>query len=138
LFYEDDYVKNETSRSGQAGSAKPLLTVEVNISQMPDLELGGPMAQPESSAVVSAGDYLNKLTGERVERECRDRLNSGCRNLVLDFGETEIVNSVGVSILLGVIDSAKGSGATVTLTGVNAPTIELFEMLGVTKHVDIT
>ena len=138
MFYEDDYVKNETSRSGQAGSAKPLLTVEVNISQMPDLELGGPMAQPESSAVVSAGDYLNKLTGERVERECRDRLNSGCRNLVLDFGETEIVNSVGVSILLGVIDSAKGSGATVTLTGVNAPTIELFEMLGVTKHVDIT
>jgi len=96
------------------------------------------MAQPESSAVVSAGDYLNKLTGERVERECRDRLNSGCRNLVLDFGETEIVNSVGVSILLGVIDSVKGSGATVTLTGVNAPTIELFEMLGVTKHVDIT
>ena len=96
------------------------------------------MAQPESSAVVSAGDYLNKLTGERVERECRDQLNSGCRNLVLDFGETEIVNSVGVSILLGVIDSAKGSGATVTLTGVNATTIELFEMLGVTKHVDIT
>lgn len=102
---------------------------------MPDLE--GPTGSGPR-AVVSAGDYLNKLTGERVERECRDRLNSGCRELVLDFGETEIVNSVGVSILLGVIDSAKGSGATVTLTGVNAPTIELFEMLGVTKHVDIS
>lgn len=103
---------------------------------MPELE--GTFPEREASAVVSTGDYLNKLTGERVERECRDRLNSGCRNLVLDFGETEIVNSVGVSILLGVIDSAKGSGATVTLTGVNATTIELFEMLGVTKHVDIT
>ena len=102
---------------------------------MPDLE--GPTGS-SPRAVVSAGDYLNKLTGERVERECREQLNGGCRELVLDFGETEIVNSVGVSILLGVIDSAKGSGATVTLTGVNAPTIELFEMLGVTKHVEIS
>ena len=103
---------------------------------MPDLDSGSPLPQP--SSVVSAGDYLNKLTGERVERECRNQLDNGCRNLVLDFAKTEIVNSVGVSILLGVIDSAKGSGATVTLTGVNAPTIELFEMLGVTKHVVIT
>jgi anti-anti-sigma regulatory factor len=88
-------------------------------------------------AVVSAGDYFNKMTGERVERECRERLESGCRELVIDFGHTEIVNSVGVSILLGVIDSAQGNGAKVILAGMNAPTVELFDMLGVTRHVDI-
>lgn len=88
-------------------------------------------------AIVSAGDYLNKVTGERVERECRERLEAGYRELVLDFAETEIVNSVGVSILLGVIDSAAGTGARVVLSGVNASTIELFEMLGVTRHVEV-
>jgi anti-anti-sigma factor len=101
------------------------------------------MSDPENGAnmperaVVSAGDYFNKVTGERVERECKEKLKSGCRELVLDFGKTEIVNSVGVSILLGVIDSAQGTGAKVVLSGVNASTIELFEMLGVTRHVDI-
>jgi anti-anti-sigma factor len=101
------------------------------------------MSDPENGAikperaVVSAGDYFNKITGERVERECREKLSGGCRELVLDFGQTEIVNSVGVSILLGVIDSAQGTGAKVVLSGVNASTIELFEMLGVTRHVDI-
>jgi anti-anti-sigma factor len=94
-------------------------------------------AASEVRAVVSAGDYFNKVTGERVERECRDRLASGCRELVIDFGETEIVNSVGVSILLGVIDSAQGNGAKIILAGVNAPTIELFDMLGVTRHVEV-
>jgi anti-anti-sigma regulatory factor len=89
-------------------------------------------------AVVSAGDYLNKLSGERVERECRQRLEAGCRELVVDFAGTEIVNSVGVSILLGVIDSASGQGAKVVFSGVNGSTIELFEMLGVTKHVELT
>jgi|SRR5689334_2669578 anti-anti-sigma factor len=104
---------------------------------MPELDSSGSAPQFEKRATVSAGDYFNKLTGERVERECRERLQSGCRELVLDFGKTEIVNSVGISILLGVIDSARGNGATVTLTGVNSPTIELFNMLGVTKHVEI-
>ena len=95
------------------------------------------MPDPDDRAVVSAGDYFNKITGERVERECRERLRAGCRELVLDFGQTEIVNSVGVSILLGVINSAQDNGAKVVLAGVNASTIELFEMLGVTRHVEV-
>jgi anti-anti-sigma factor len=100
-------------------------------------ELDNVKTQPHVRAVVSAGDYFNKVTGERVERECRERLASGCRELVIDFGETEIVNSVGVSILLGVIDSAQGNGAKIILSGMNAPTIELFDMLGVTRHVEV-
>jgi anti-anti-sigma regulatory factor len=87
-------------------------------------------------AVVLAGDYLNKITGERVERECRQRLEAGCRELVLDFGRTEIVNSIGVSILLGVIDTANDKGTKVVFAGVNGQTAELFEMLGVMRHVE--
>ena len=51
-------------------------------------------------AVVFAGDYLNKLTGEQIERECRLRLDEGCTELIVNFSRTEIVNSIGVSILL--------------------------------------
>jgi anti-anti-sigma factor len=104
---------------------------------MPESFNGESLPGGAMRAVVSAGDYFNKVTGERVERECREKLAAGCRELVLDFGDTEIVNSVGVSILLGVIDSAQGNGARVVLSGVNAPTIELFEMLGLTRHVEI-
>jgi anti-anti-sigma regulatory factor len=101
---------------------------------MPELDNGRPSAAP---TVVSAGDYLNKMTGERVERECRTRLEAGCRELILDFARTEIVNSVGVSILLGVIDSAADKGIKVVFSGVHGQTAELFEMLGVTRHVEL-
>lgn len=104
---------------------------------MPELDNGGGMPQAGERAVVSAGDYLNKISGERVERECRQRLEAGCRELVLDFTETEIVNSIGVSILLGVIDSAQGTGTRVIFSGVNGQTAELFDMLGVTRHVEV-
>jgi len=87
--------------------------------------------------VVNAGDYLNKLAGERIERECRLRLQEGCDEIIVNFSETELVNSIGVSILLGIIDSASNKGAKVVFSDVKQETIELFDLLGVTKHVDV-
>ena len=86
---------------------------------------------------ISAGDYLNKLSGEQIEYECRRRLETGCKQLVVDFSETEIINSIGISILLGVIDTASNNGAKVVFSDVNEHTVELFEMLGLTKHVTL-
>lgn len=98
-------------------------------------ETAAPAAQ--EIAVVTAGDYLNKLTGERIERECKDRLEQGCRELVVDFSQTEVINSIGISILLGVIDSAKNSGAKVVFSDLNDDSAQLFETLGLTNHVTI-
>ena len=101
----------------------------------PDINLS---VQSESeTATVFAGNYLNKLSGEQIERECRRRLAAGAKTLVLNFAETEIVNSIGVSILLGVIDAANDANAKVVFSSVNDDTIELFEMLGLTKHVTV-
>ena len=91
----------------------------------------------EETATVFAGDYLNKLAGEKIERECRRQLESGAKTLVVDFSQTEIVNSIGVSILLGVIDAASNAGAKLVFSDVNEDTIELFEMLGLTNHVTL-
>ena len=88
-----------------------------------------------TTAVVYASDYLNKLTGEKIERECRRQLDSGCHALVIDFSHTELVNSIGISILLGIIDLAEKNGAQVVFSDVNNQTIALFDMLGLTRHV---
>ena len=89
------------------------------------------------TATVFANEYLNKLSGEKIERECRRQLDAGCKTLVVNFRETEIVNSIGISILLGVIDAASDNGARVVFADVNGDTIELFDMLGITKHVQV-
>jgi len=88
-------------------------------------------------AVIYAGDYLNKITGEQIERECRRRIDEGFTELIVNFSQTELVNSIGISILLGLIDIASGHGARVVFSEVNDHTIELFDMLGLTKHVEV-
>ena len=88
-----------------------------------------------TTAVIYASDYLNRLTGERIERECKRQLDCGCRALVINFSDTELVNSIGISILLGIIDIAEKNGAQLIFSDVNNQTAELFEMLGLTRHV---
>lgn len=88
-------------------------------------------------SVIFADSYLNKLSGEQIEHECRRRIETGCRELELNFSKTEIVNSIGISILLGVIDTASNKGAKVVFSEVNDETVELFAMLGLTNHVII-
>ena len=96
-----------------------------------------PVETSGETATVFAGDYLNKLSGEQIERECRRQVDAGCKTLIVNFGETEIVNSIGISILLGVIDAASGTGVAIVFSDVNEDTIQLFEMLGLTNHVTV-
>ena len=89
------------------------------------------------TAIIYASDYLNKLTGERIERECKNQLEAGRQAVVINFRDTELVNSIGVSILMGVIDAAEQSHARLVFCDVNTQSASLFEMLGLTRHVQI-
>lgn len=89
------------------------------------------------TAIIYASDYLNKLSGERIERECKNQLDAGRHAVVINFRDTELVNSIGVSILMGVIDAAEQSQARLIFCDVNSQSASLFEMLGLTKHVKI-
>ncbi|HYE14500.1 MAG TPA: STAS domain-containing protein [Pyrinomonadaceae bacterium] len=86
-------------------------------------------------AIVYAGDYVNKATGQRIEHECLLKLESGCRALVINFRGTELVNSIGVSILLGVIDVAERRGTPVVFSDLSRHTVKLFDLLGLTRLV---
>ena len=102
-----------------------------------DTKITIPVQTSGETATIFAGDYLNKLSGEIIERECRQKLESGAKRLIVNFSETEIVNSIGVSILLGVIDAAQNAGAEIVFFDVKEETAELFEMLGLTNHVTL-
>lgn len=89
-------------------------------------------------AIIYITNYLNKLAGERIERECRRQLKAGCRVIILDFQQVAVVNSVGISILLGIISAARERGAELVFCAVGEQNLELFKMLGLTQHVGLT
>ena len=91
----------------------------------------------EGAAVIYPGPYLNQLRGERIESQCREFLAGGVRHIVINFQETELINSIGISILLGVIESVNHARGALVLSNLNASNRELFEMLGLMSHVEM-
>jgi len=91
----------------------------------------------EDAAVIYPGPYLNQLRGESIELQCEELLASGVRRIVINFEETELINSIGISILLGVIESVNHARGALVLSNMNASNRELFEMLGLMSHVEM-
>jgi len=89
------------------------------------------------AAIIYASDYFNKISGEKIERECQRQFDSGRRTLIINFRDTELINSIGVSILVGLIDAAEQNTARLIFSNLNSNTANLFEMLGLTRHVSL-
>jgi len=63
------------------------------------------------------------------------RIDGGMRRLLLNFGQTRMVNSIGISFIIGVVEKmmdGKGLLAFCEVTGINR---ELFQLTGLSKHV---
>src|SRR5262249_14364191 len=91
----------------------------------------------DGAAVIYPVPYLNQLRGERIESRCLEMLQNGIRNLVINFEETELVNSIGISLLLGVIEAVDETEGKVILTNLSQSNHELFEVLGILSKVEI-
>ncbi len=91
----------------------------------------------DGAAIIYPGAYLNQLRGEVLEHQCEEFLGKGVRRLVINFEETELINSIGISILLGVIETVNQAKATLFLSNLSETNRELFEMLGLLSHVNI-
>ena len=91
----------------------------------------------EGAAVVYPGPYLNQLRGEGIESRCQELIEQGVRRIVINFEETELINSIGISILLGVIEAVNDAEGVLVLSNLNASNRELFEMLGLMSHVRV-
>ena len=91
----------------------------------------------DGAAVIYPGPYLNQLRGEDIEIQCLDLLARGVRRIVINFHETELINSIGISHLLGVIEAVNEADGGLVLSNLSASNRELFEMLGLLAHVRI-
>ena len=88
-------------------------------------------------AIVYSDNYLNAIEGEKLEEECEELLEKGFRKVVIDFTSTELVNSIGISILIGIMEKVKENNGKLLFSSLRKGNIDAFKMLGLTKYVPI-
>ncbi|MDA8099910.1 MAG: STAS domain-containing protein [Nitrospiraceae bacterium] len=81
--------------------------------------------------------YVDNLGAEQLEVASSEALGKGMRKLVVNFSETRFINSVGVSILISVIQRSRESAGKLCFTNVKKVHEEVFDLLGLTEHVKV-
>lgn len=76
--------------------------------------------------------YLNALTGERIDKLCEELLGHGMRYIIINFSRVELINTIGISILVGIIDKVLGRQGLVYFTELGGTNREIFDVLGLT------
>jgi len=87
--------------------------------------------------VVYARDYLNDIEGEKLEDICASFIRNRGRSIILDFSSTDIINSIGISILIGIIEKVRGVGAKVSFSGLSGVAYDVLKIVGLTESVAI-
>lgn len=91
----------------------------------------------DALAVVYTEGYINNQGGEEIARVAYDLIDQGRKHLLLNLAGTKIVNSIGISILIEIIErmiAIDGKLAFCNLT----PTIEkTFHIMGLAQYAGI-
>ena len=89
----------------------------------------------ENGLVVYIDGYLNNLLGEEVERVVRESLDTGTRNFLLNFERTRLINSIGISIVIDIVEKIMDRNGTLAFCALSRINRELFQMTGVARYV---
>ena len=91
----------------------------------------------DGMAVIYTDGYINNQGGEEIARVAYELIDEGYKTLLLNLAKTKIVNSIGISILIEIIEKMieiDGRLAFCELT----PTIDkTFHIMGLAQYTDI-
>jgi len=93
--------------------------------------------QRGESVVLYPANYINDIEGEKLEEMCGFFLNRGCKKVVMDFSETDLINSIGVSILIGIIEQIREKDGEIHFCGLKQVNYDIFNMVGLTRHIKV-
>ena len=89
--------------------------------------------------VIRTNGYLNDLGAEKVDELCTEHLEKSINKIVINLEKSPLINSIGISILIGVIEAieeAEGSLAFTNLTPTNRKTFEMMGLLEFAQSFD--
>jgi len=92
--------------------------------------------------VIITSGYVNNVGGEAIAREFTRFFEKGTKKIIVNLERSRVVNSIGMSFLIDIIDQLNDAGGKLVFTNLD-PAVEkmltimgLFQFAGKEKSVD--
>jgi anti-anti-sigma factor len=90
----------------------------------------------ERTLILKTEGYLNNVGGEKIVHEVSQHLNGGINRVIIDLEKSKVVNSIGISYLIDVIEQLSQNQSKLVFTNLD-PTIEkTFKIMGLFQFAE--
>ena len=88
-------------------------------------------------AVLFTKGYINNVGGEEIANRAYELMDDGVRTLLLNLRETKIVNSIGISILIEIIEKMIEKGGRIAFCCLTPVIHKTFHIMGLANYAAI-
>lgn len=87
--------------------------------------------------VITTDGYLNNFGGEQIAAVCTQKMSEGKNKFLLNMGNTKVVNSIGVSILIEIIEKLQQVDGKLGYCNLAPIVDKTFKIMGISKYSSI-
>ena len=81
-------------------------------------------------AILPTEGYVNETIAEAIAVECERVLEEGINNFILNMTQSRMINSVGIAIVVEIIEKATQEGGSLVFCGVSPTIAKTFQIMG--------
>ena len=93
--------------------------------------------ESDGHAVIETAGYLNDALGEKLSETAQELIQKGYTQLVINLDQTSLINSIGISILIEIIEVLEEREGTLNFCGLSATQERTFRMMAIAKYAGI-
>lgn len=101
------------------------------------MDLGLESADQNGTTVLNVRGEVDVYTAPRLRERIVDLVSQGKRQVVVDLGAVEFLDSTGLGVLVGALKRLRSHGGDLSLVCNQPRILKVFEITGLTKVFDI-
>ncbi len=86
--------------------------------------------QKGSYAIISTTGYINNTGGDKIADECYRLIDEGIANFILNLEGSKVVNSIGISILIEIIEKLNEVEGQLVFSNLDPSIEKTFTIMG--------
>ena len=91
----------------------------------------------EGVGVIAASGYINNEGGQAIADAANTLMDQGCTTLLIDLDGTRIINSIGVSILLEILEKLMDEQGRLAFCNLTPTISKTFEIMGLVQYAKV-
>ncbi len=84
----------------------------------------------DGCVIITTMGYINNVGGEAIAAECRTYFAGGVKNVILNLGQSKVVNSIGMSYIIEVLEQVQELGGRLVFTNLDGPVEKMLAIMG--------